>query len=152
MKVPFSDFFPKVSQALSKCFSKWINWIISRIPWWIWKILFVFSSYEFLSMWEAKIRKVPFYRVQSFEITVCYLSKIFDHDLPLGLGKESLTFLKLMQILRYWKFLWKVKIFQLRSKYTKKCQNNFIYQKIKTCGRCILSGTTSDFLVKAVGY
>ena len=37
-----------------------------------------------------------------------YLSKIFDHDLPLGLGKESLTFLKLMQILRYWKFLWKV--------------------------------------------
>ena len=37
-----------------------------------------------------------------------YLSKIFDHDLPLGLGKESLTFLKLMLILRYWKFLWKV--------------------------------------------
>ena len=59
VKVPLSDFFPKVSQAPSKCFSKWINWInwiISRIPRWIWKILFVLSSYEFLAMLE-----VPFF-------------------------------------------------------------------------------------------
>ena len=53
-------FFPKVSQAPSKCFSKWINWIISRIPRWIWKILFVLSSYEFLAMLEGKIWKCPF--------------------------------------------------------------------------------------------
>ena len=64
-------FFPKVSQALSKCFSKWINWIISRIPPWIWKILFVLSSYEFLAMLEGKIWKCLFSRVQCDEITVC---------------------------------------------------------------------------------
>ena len=41
VKVSLSDVFPKVSQAPSKCFSKWTNWItwiISRIPGWIWKI------------------------------------------------------------------------------------------------------------------
>ena len=73
VKVPLSDFFPKVSQAPSKCFSKWINWInwiISRIPCWIWKILFVLGSYEFLAMLEGKIWKCPFSRVQSDEITV----------------------------------------------------------------------------------
>ena len=61
VKVPLSYFFPKVSQAPSKCFSKWINWIISRIPRWIWKNLFLWSSYEFLaiSVW-----------IQSVEITV----------------------------------------------------------------------------------
>ena len=61
--MPFSDFFPKVSQAPSKCFFKWINWIKwikSRIPRWIWKIIFVLSSYEFLTMLEGKIRKCPF--------------------------------------------------------------------------------------------
>ena len=61
VKVSFSDFFPKVSQAPSKCFSKWINWIISRIPRWIWIILFVLSSYEFLAMLEGKIWKCPFF-------------------------------------------------------------------------------------------
>jgi hypothetical protein len=58
VKVPFSNFFPKVSQALPKCFFKWINWINwikSRFPCWIWNILFVLSSYEFLAILEGKI-------------------------------------------------------------------------------------------------
>ena len=74
VKVPLSNFFPKVAQATSKCFSKWINWknwIISRMPRWIRKVLFVLSLYEFLAMLEGKIRKGPFFRVQSDEITVC---------------------------------------------------------------------------------
>ena len=68
--MPFSNLFPKVSQALSKCFFKWINWIKSRIPLWIWKILFVLSSYEFLAIMEGKNRKGPFFRVQSDELMV----------------------------------------------------------------------------------
>ena len=71
--MPFIDFFPKVSQAPSKCFFKWIDWIKwikSRIPRWIWKILFVLSSYEFLAMLEGKIGEGPFYRVQSDELIV----------------------------------------------------------------------------------
>ena len=55
-KCHWVTFFPKVSQALSKYFSKRINWIMLRIPRWIWKILFVLSSYEFLAMLE-----VPFF-------------------------------------------------------------------------------------------
>ena len=52
--------FSQVLQAPSKCFYKWINWIDLRIPRWIWKILFVLSSYEFLAMLEGKIGKGPF--------------------------------------------------------------------------------------------
>ena len=58
-----SAIYPKVSQAPSKCFFKWINWIDwikSRIPRWIWKILLVLSFYEFLAMLEGKIGKGPF--------------------------------------------------------------------------------------------
>ena len=54
--------------APSKCLSEKINWIISRIPRWIWKILFVLSLYEFLAMLEGKIRKGPFFRVQFDEM------------------------------------------------------------------------------------
>ena len=57
-------FFPKVSQAPSKCFFKWINWINwikSRIPRWNWKTLFVLSSYKFLAMLEGKIGECPFF-------------------------------------------------------------------------------------------
>ena len=42
----------------------------SRIPRWTSKILFVLGFYEFLAMLEGKIRKCPFARVQSDEITV----------------------------------------------------------------------------------
>ena len=70
LKVPFSDIFPKVSQAPSTCFSKWINWIKSKIPRWNWKFLFVLSSYGFLAMLEGKIGKGPFFRVQSDELIV----------------------------------------------------------------------------------
>ena len=65
--VIFSQKCPKLHQ----CFFKWINWIKSRIPRWIWKILFVLSSYEFLAMLEGKIGDGPFLRVQSDELTVC---------------------------------------------------------------------------------
>ena len=72
--MPFSDLFPKVSQAPSKCFFKWINWINwikSRIPRQTWKIIFVLSSYELLAILEGKIGKGPFFRVQSDELIVC---------------------------------------------------------------------------------
>ena len=42
----------------------------SRIPCWIWKIPFVLGSYELLAMLGGKIRKLPFFRVQSGKITV----------------------------------------------------------------------------------
>ena len=56
----------------------------SRIPHWIWKILFVLSSYEFLAMLEGKIWKCPFFRVQSDEITVW-----MGYSSPSGLGSIS---------------------------------------------------------------
>ena len=37
----------RLRQALSMCLSERINWIISTIPHWISKILFVYGSYEF---------------------------------------------------------------------------------------------------------
>ena len=66
-----------MSQPLSKCFFKWINWIKPRIPCWIWKNLFVLSCpnwAEFLAMLEGKIGKGPFFRVQSDELTVWEVS------------------------------------------------------------------------------
>ena len=47
-----------------------VDWIISRIPHRISKILFVYGSYEFLAMLEGKIREAPFFKVQSGKITV----------------------------------------------------------------------------------
>jgi hypothetical protein len=56
-------------EVLSKChyltFSKKclrINWIISRIPHRISKILFVYGSYEFLAMLEGRIKEAPFFK------------------------------------------------------------------------------------------
>ena len=52
-------------EVLLKCqfmtFSKGINWIISRIPYRISKILFVYGYYEFLAMLEGNIREAPFF-------------------------------------------------------------------------------------------
>ena len=80
--VPLSDFFPKVSQAPSKCFSKWINWIISRIPWWIWRIFF-WIPMNSLQCLKAKLERALSFRVQSDEITVCFsFSYIVVHSLP----------------------------------------------------------------------
>ena len=47
--------------APSKCLSERINWIISRIPHRISKIIFVYGSYEFLAILEGKIREAPFF-------------------------------------------------------------------------------------------
>ena len=60
--MPFSDFIQKMSQAPSKCLSERINWIISRIPHRISKIIFVYGSYEFLAVLEGKIREAPFFK------------------------------------------------------------------------------------------
>jgi hypothetical protein len=60
--VPFFDFFQNVSQASSKCLSERINWIISRIPHRISKIIFVYGSYEFLAMLEGKIKDAPIFK------------------------------------------------------------------------------------------
>jgi hypothetical protein len=46
----------RLCPAPSKCLSERINWIISRIPHRISKILFVYGSYELLSMLEGEIR------------------------------------------------------------------------------------------------
>ena len=63
-----------ICPVLSKCLSERINWIISRIPHRISKIIFVYGSYEFLSMLEGKIRETPFFfKVQSGKMTVCTL-------------------------------------------------------------------------------
>ena len=51
----------RLRPAPSKCLSERINWIIWRIPHRISKILFVYSSYEFLAMLEGKIRVNPFF-------------------------------------------------------------------------------------------
>jgi len=51
----------RLRPALSMCLSERINWIISRIPHRISKILFVYGSYEFLAMLEGKIREAPFF-------------------------------------------------------------------------------------------
>jgi hypothetical protein len=48
--------------APSKCLSERINWIISRIPHRISKILFVYGYYEFLAMLEGRIREAPFFK------------------------------------------------------------------------------------------
>ena len=64
------------------CFFKWINCIKLRIPLWIWKIIFVLSSYEFLAMLEGKIGKGPFFRVQSDEFTVSDPSPIIQKFKP----------------------------------------------------------------------
>ena len=74
MKVPFIDFIENMSQVPFKCLSERIlriNLIVSRIPCWISKNIFVLGSYEFLAMLEDKIRKGPFLRLQSGKITVC---------------------------------------------------------------------------------
>jgi hypothetical protein len=41
------------------CLSERIDWIISRIPHRISKIIFVYGSYEFLAMLEGKTREAP---------------------------------------------------------------------------------------------
>ena len=46
----------------SKCLSKRINWIISRIPHRISKILFALGADEFLAVQESKIREAPFFK------------------------------------------------------------------------------------------
>ena len=60
----------RLRPAPTKCLSERINWIISIIPHRISKILFAYSSYEFLAMLEGKIRETPFLKVQSSKITV----------------------------------------------------------------------------------
>ena len=73
--MPLFDFIQKslrLHPVLSKCLSERINWIISTISHRISKILFVYSSYEFLAMLEGKIREAPFFKVQSGKITVCF--------------------------------------------------------------------------------
>ena len=52
----------RLRPALSMCLSERINWIISRIPHRISKILFVYGSYEFLAMLEGKMREAPFFK------------------------------------------------------------------------------------------
>ena len=56
--------------ALSKYLSQRINWIISRIPHRISKIIFALGADGFLSVQEGKIREAPFFKVQSGKITV----------------------------------------------------------------------------------
>ena len=61
--MPFSDLFPKVSQAPSKRFFKWINWINwikSRIPRWIWIFFFCFEFLWIPSNAGRQIWKGPF--------------------------------------------------------------------------------------------
>ena len=48
----------KLCPALSMCLSDRINWIISRIPHRISKILFVYGYYEFLAMLEGAVRSL----------------------------------------------------------------------------------------------
>ena len=57
----FSKKCLRLRPASSKCLSERINWIISRIPHRISKILFVYGSYEFLAKLEGKIREAPFF-------------------------------------------------------------------------------------------
>ena len=73
MEVPFIDFIQNMSQAPSKALSVRINWITSRIPQRISKILFVLGSYEYLERLKGKIRVTPFIKVQSTKITVSQL-------------------------------------------------------------------------------
>jgi len=60
-KVPFQDFIQNVSQAPSKCLSKWINGIISKIPHRNLKNIFVQGSYESLEGLEGKTGEGPFF-------------------------------------------------------------------------------------------
>ena len=63
--MPLFDFIQKclrLCPAPSKCLSKRINWIISRIPHRISKILFALGADEFLAMLEGKIRVNPFFK------------------------------------------------------------------------------------------
>ena len=61
----------KTQQCVQLHPSERVNWIISTIPQRISKNIFVYGSYEFLAMLEAKIREAPFFKVQSGKITVC---------------------------------------------------------------------------------
>ena len=58
----FSKKCLRLHPAPSKCLSERINWIISRIPHWISKILFVQDAYESLAMLEGKTRKGLFFQ------------------------------------------------------------------------------------------
>ena len=58
----FSKKCLRLHPALSKCLSDRMNWIISRIPNRLPKILFVYGSYEFLEMLEGKIIAAPFFK------------------------------------------------------------------------------------------
>jgi hypothetical protein len=44
------------------------DWIISRIPHRISKILFIYGFYEFLAMLEGKLERPNFFKVQSADI------------------------------------------------------------------------------------
>jgi hypothetical protein len=52
-----------------------INWIISRIPCRISKIIFVQGSYESLAMLNSKTRQAVFSMIQYCKIAVCRLPK-----------------------------------------------------------------------------
>ena len=65
-----SQKFLRLHPAPSKCLSERITWIISRIPRWISKIIFVLGSYELLAMLEGKIIKGFSFSFQPGKITV----------------------------------------------------------------------------------
>ena len=52
----------RLRPAPSKCLFESLDWIISRIPHRIAKILFVYGSYEFLATLEGKIREAPCFK------------------------------------------------------------------------------------------
>ena len=56
-----SQKFLRLCPAPSKCLFERINWIISRIPHRISKILFALGADEFLAMLKGKIREAPFF-------------------------------------------------------------------------------------------
>ena len=57
-----------------------INWIISRIPRWILKILFVLGFYEALAKPNGKIGECPFFKVQSGKLIVWLYSYSLEQE------------------------------------------------------------------------
>ena len=74
--------YHRLCLAPSKCLSERINWIISRIPHRISKIIFVYGSYEFLAMLQGKIRETPVFLRFNLDKWQCALCVIFYFPNP----------------------------------------------------------------------
>ena len=80
----------RLHPALSKCLSERINWIISRIPHRISKIIFVQGLYASLAMLEGKIRKCLYFYVKIFQNnSVTYKCTVLNWLMQILLVKKS---------------------------------------------------------------